>query len=201
MNGNLKVAAIVLAAGRSSRMAGTNKLTLALEGRPLILHAVEAALAAATRPVIVVTGHQCETVAATLVGRPVAVVHNPDFAAGLSTSLKAGIAAVPPDAAGALVLLGDMPRVTPALIGRLAAAFAANPEAAAIVPVHAGERGNPVLLSRRLFAAIAGLGGDAGARRLLAGRPDVVELPVDDDAVTADIDTPEAFQALAGPRR
>ena len=106
-----RIAAIVLAAGRSTRMGGPNKLLAEIGGRPLVRIAAEAALASRARPVIVVTGHQREQVEEALAGLPVRLVHNPDFADGLGTSLKAGIAAVPADADGAIVCLGDMPQV------------------------------------------------------------------------------------------
>src|SRR6185295_7826809 len=97
-------------AGRSSRMGGPNKLLADIAGKPLVRIAVDQALAARARPVIVVTGHQRERVEAALAGLPVKLVHNPDFAEGLGTSLKTGIAAVPEDADGAIVCLGDMPQ-------------------------------------------------------------------------------------------
>ncbi|MBN8956910.1 MAG: molybdopterin-binding/glycosyltransferase family 2 protein, partial [Rhizobiales bacterium] len=138
------VAALVLAAGRSTRMGGPNKLLAELGGRPLVRIAAEAALASQARPVVVVTGHQRERIEAALEGLPVRFVHNPDFADGLSTSLKAGINALPDDIGGAVVCLGDMPQVSGALIDRLAQAL--NPESGALiaVPTFEGKRGNPV---------------------------------------------------------
>ena len=107
-----RIAALVLAAGRSTRMGGPNKLLAEIDGRPLVRIAAEQALASRASPVIVVTGHQRERVERALAGLPVTFVHNPDFAEGLSTSLKAGIAAVPAEADGAIVCLGDMPQVS-----------------------------------------------------------------------------------------
>src|SRR5581483_8642664 len=98
-------------------------------------------------------------------GAPAQFAHNPGYAEGLACSLKIGIAALPSDAAGAIVLLGDMPAVTPALLDTLIETFRARPEALAVAPVREGRRGNPVLLSRALFPAIARLEGDQGARR------------------------------------
>ena len=113
------IAGVVLAAGRSSRMGGPNKLLEQIAGRPLVRIVVDAVLASRARPVIVVTGHQRERVEAALAGLPVRFVHNPHFADGLGTSLKAGIAALPAGADGAIVCLGDMPQVDAALIDRL----------------------------------------------------------------------------------
>ncbi len=197
MSGAAPFAAIVLAAGRSTRMGGPNKLLQDWRGKPLVRHAAEAALAAGAAPVVVVTGHQAEAVGAALGGLPVALVHNQDFAEGLSTSLKAGVAALPGGVDAVAVLLGDMPLVGAGLLQGLSAALAERPEAVAAVPVRDGEWGNPVLLRAALFPAIAHLTGDGGARKLLQGeRGRVVERQVEDDAVSLDIDTPDALQAL-----
>ena len=149
------LAALVLAAGRSTRMGGPNKLTAEIGGRPLVRIAAEQALASQARPVIVVTGHQRERVEAALAGLDVTFVHNPDYADGMSTSVKAGIAAVPADADGAIVCLGDMPQVDAKLIDRLLAAFDPEKGALVVVPTMDGKRGNPVVWSRRFFPELA----------------------------------------------
>ena len=185
---------VLLAAGRGTRFGPSPKLLAELDGRPLVRHAAEAALATGLRPVVAVLGAQAASVRAALDGLPLRCVENPDFAAGLSTSLKAGLAALPERCAGAVVMLGDMPRVAPALVARLAAAF--DGTQAAVVPVEGGHRGNPVLLNRhRLVAEIAGLSGDRGAGPLLAARFDVLEIPGDPGS-RLDIDTPDALAAL-----
>lgn len=201
----VKIAALVLAAGRSSRFAAAGgreatKLVAPIAGKPLARYAVEAALASRASLVVVVTGHAREAVEAALRGLAFQSVHNPAFVTGLASSLRAGIAALPPDAAGAIVLLADMPAVTPVLIDRLIAAFAARPGAMAAMPVGAGRRGNPVLLSAALFPSVAKLGGDEGARRLLAGLPAelMIEVPTDDLGATLDVDTPDALSAAEG---
>jgi molybdenum cofactor cytidylyltransferase len=192
-----QLAAIVLAAGRSTRMGGSNKLIAEISGRALVRIATEAALASRARPVIVVTGHQRERVAAALAGLDVVLVHNPDYAAGLSTSLKAGIAAVPGDADGAIVTLGDMPQVDAALIDRLLAAFDPEKGALVVVPTIDGKRGNPVVWSRRFFPELAGIEGDIGARHLIASYPEaVIEVPVVGKAALVDVDTPDALIAI-----
>jgi molybdenum cofactor cytidylyltransferase len=192
-----KVAAIVLAAGRSTRMGGPNKLLAEISGKPLVRIAVEQALASRANPVIVVTGHEHARIEAGLAGLRIRLVHNPDFAEGLSTSLKAGLAAVPPEADGAIVCLGDMPQVSAALIDRLVAAFDPEHGAMVVVPTIDGKRGNPVVWSRRFFADLAALEGDIGARHLIATYAEVVsEVPVRDAAALTDIDTPEALRAV-----
>ena len=197
-----KVAAIVLAAGRSTRMGGANKLLADIGGKPMVRRVVEAALASRARPILVVTGHQADGVQAALAGLDVTFVDNPDYAAGLSSSLKAGIGAVPGDCDGALVVLGDMPQLAGAHLDRLIAAFAAEPVATIVLPTHAGRRGNPVLWPSDRFAEMLHLDGDAGAKRLLAVHADrVCELDLGTDAIFADIDTPAALAELRGTER
>lgn len=195
------VAGIVLAAGRSTRMGPSNKLLEPLRGKPILRHAVEAQLSAGLDPVIVVTGHQREQVEDALAGLTAIFVHNPDYAAGLAGSLRAGIAALPGEAAATVVSLGDMPNVTAEVILPLVETFRSQPEARAVVPTLLGNRGNPVLLARELFPAVALLTGDRGARRLLeeAGER-VIEVPFDDPAIAIDVDTPEALKALKDGR-
>jgi molybdenum cofactor cytidylyltransferase len=197
-----KIAAIVLAAGRSTRMGGPNKLLADIGGKPMVRRVVEAALASRARPILVVTGHQADGVQAALAGLDVTFVDNPDYAAGLSSSLKAGIGAVPGDCDGALVVLGDMPQLAGAHLDRLIAAFAAEPVATIVLPTHAGRRGNPVLWPSDRFAEMRHLDGDAGAKRLLAVHADrVCELDLGTDAIFADIDTPAALAELRGTER
>jgi molybdenum cofactor cytidylyltransferase len=192
-----KAGALVLAAGRGTRMGGPNKLLAEVSGKPLLRHAVEAALASRARPVLVVTGHERTRVEAALAGLDVMLVHNPDYADGLSTSLKTGLAALPEGVGGALVLLGDMPRVTPTLIDRLIDAFNPADGALAVVPVRDGHRGNPVLFSRLFFPELQNVSGDVGGRGLLGSHGEgVVEVPVADDAAFLDVDTPEALEAV-----
>jgi molybdenum cofactor cytidylyltransferase len=200
--GALRIAALVLAAGRGARMGG-GKLTADLDGAPLVRHPVQAALASRARPVVVVTGADADGVRAALAGLDVVLVHNPDHALGMSTSLRAGIAALADrDVDGALVLLGDMPRITAAHLDALAAAFDPDVDATIVVPTCARKRGNPVLWGRRHFAAIGELTGDVGARALIERHPDQVRLlALDDPAILVDVDTPEALAAAraAGP--
>ncbi|WP_439814142.1 NTP transferase domain-containing protein [Zavarzinia sp. CC-PAN008] len=191
-----RIAAVVLAAGRSSRMGGPNKLVADVHGSAMVARVVDAALASDAGPVLVVTGHQAESVRAALGDRPVTFVHNPHAAQGLSTSLKAGIAALPGDVDGAIVLLGDMPRVSAGHIDTLIAAFNPVEGRAICVATHNGKRGNPVLWGRDFFAAMAGIEGDVGAKHLIGANADLVCEVALDRAVLTDIDTPEALAAL-----
>lgn len=195
----MNAAAVVLAAGRGSRMKGEHKLLAELHEKPVVRHAVEAALASTARPVIVVTGHESERVTEALKGLNVEIVHNPRHADGLSSSVKLGISVVPLDCVAAAILLADMPGVSPRLIDSLL--FALNPERGRLiaVPTRNGQRGNPVAWSRRLFGELLGLEGDRGARHLIdTHREAVVEVPADDDGIFLDIDTEEALAAARG---
>jgi molybdenum cofactor cytidylyltransferase len=191
------IAAIVLGAGRSSRMGGPNKLLAEINGKPLIRMVVEQALASRARPVIVVTGHQRQRVEAVLSGLPVKFVPNPHFADGLGTSLKTGIAALPAAVDGAIVCLGDMPQVDAALIDRLIGAIDPGKGALIAVPTIDGKRGNPVVWSRRFFPDLMTVEGDIGARYLIGRYAEAVaEVPVSGTAALTDVDTPEALQAV-----
>lgn len=194
-----KVAALVLAAGRSSRMGERNKLLVEVDGEPMVRHAVRAALGAGLREVVVVTGHQHEAVEAALAGLPVRFVHNPDYALGLSSSLKAGVGALGRKLDGALVCLGDMPRLNSGHLRRLVAAFDPAPGSgrSIVVPTHGAKRGNPVLWSSAHFPAMRELEGDVGAKHLIGEHAaEVVEVELDDEAPLLDVDTPEALARL-----
>ncbi|HEY1630987.1 MAG TPA: molybdopterin-binding/glycosyltransferase family 2 protein [Rhizomicrobium sp.] len=195
-----KIAAVILAAGLSSRM-GRNKLLAALGGKTLLRHVAEAAAASQADPVIVVTGNEADAVEAALEGFDIRFTHNPDFAQGLSTSLKSGIAAAPGDCDGAMILLGDMPDVTPALLDRLIASFSPEDGRAICIASHDGKRGNPVLWARRFFAEMRALSGDMGAKPLIAANEELVcEVEAGDDAPLTDIDTPAALAAATKAR-
>lgn len=186
------VGAVLMAAGRSSRMGGANKLLAELGGRPVIAHAMDA-IAAAGLPAIVVTGNMGDAVRAAL-GERARFVDAPDFADGMSRSLRAGIAAVPPDWRAAIICLGDMPHVPAAVLAALVAA-AREPQHI-VVPTWRGKRGNPVLWPRVQFPRLTALDGDVGGKALLAEFADhVIEVEVETDAILADIDTPEALDA------
>ncbi len=194
-----RIAAIVLSAGQSRRMGARNKLLAEIDGTPMVLRAVDAALASQAGPVIVVTGHERDEVEAALAGRDVVLTHNPDFAEGISTSLKAGLDAVPDTADGAVICLGDMPLVSAGLLDRLIAAYNPTEGRAIIVPTREGKRGNPVLWDRRFFAEMHRVAGDVGARHLIGDYAELVaEVETEDAAVLTDIDTPDALDSIAG---
>ncbi len=193
-----RTAAIILAAGRSTRMGGPNKLLARFEDAPLVRRVAERALASKADPVIVVTGHRAGDIANALAGLDVRIVHNADFADGLATSLKAGLAAVPEEASGALMLLADMPGITAAIMDRLIGAFEARPAPTIVLPTVDGKRGNPVLWSRDFFPELMAVSGDTGARHIIARHEDAVERVEIGAVAGVDVDTPEALAEAGG---
>jgi molybdenum cofactor cytidylyltransferase len=185
----MKVAAIILAAGRSTRFGEDNKLLEEIDGEPMVARVAALALASRARPVIVITGFEAERVGAALDGFDIRLVPNPDYAQGMSTSLSAGLRALPAESDGVLILLGDMPRVEPYVLDALLAAFAANGAESICVPVHDGRRGNPVLWGGAYFAEMMQLSGDRGAKQLMRLHPGkVVEVDVGTNSIFKDVD-------------
>jgi molybdenum cofactor cytidylyltransferase len=198
-----EVAAILLAAGQATRFGGApedTKLAADIDGKPLVRYVAEAALASRAYPVGLVTGHAAAKVLGSLAGLDLFAVHNAAYAEGLSGSLRAGLAALPEEVRGAVILLADMPFVTGAVIDQLIACFEAEPiEPDAVVPVRKGRHGNPVLIGRNLFPEIAKLQGDRGAKAVLNGSSyRILECPIDDPAIEIDVDTRETLNGLAG---
>jgi molybdenum cofactor cytidylyltransferase len=196
-----QVAAILLAAGMSSRFGAENKLLAKIQGKTVVANAVDQLAGSAARDhIYVVTGHDKAGVEAALQGAGVTFVHNPDYAGGLSTSLKTGLEALPGEVDAAVICLADMPRVTSAVIDQLIAAYEPGARRLIVVPTHHGIRGNPVLWDRRFFKDMLDLSGDSGARHLLdvyAGL--VVEVDVGADGVLGDIDRPGDIDLVSPP--
>jgi molybdenum cofactor cytidylyltransferase len=192
------IAAVVMAAGRSRRMAPHNKLLVTDKaGKPMIARVVDNVLSSNARPILVVTGHQHEQIEHALGGRPVRYVHADDYADGLAESLKAGIAAVPPECAGAIVCLGDMPLVTGRMIDRLLSVYDPDEGRSIVLPTFRGKQGNPMIWDRRFFPEILGISGDSGARFLIAQHVEcTAEVEMADDAVLRDFDTTESLSTL-----
>ncbi len=193
-----RIATVVLAAGRSSRMAPKHKLLVqGRDGRAMVTRVVDNVLSAPGRPVIVVTGHRAAEVEAALAGRPVRFVHAADWETGLSASLRAGIGALLDEAAAAVVCLGDMPLVTARVLDRLVATYDPDEGRLIVAPTYGGELGNPMLWDRRFFAEMMALTGDRGARGLLDVHAEAVAtVAMDDDAVLRDVDTTEQLAGL-----
>ncbi|HEY8476348.1 MAG TPA: nucleotidyltransferase family protein [Chloroflexota bacterium] len=189
------IAAVVLAAGASTRM-GQPKQLLRLGGESLVRRVTRVALAAGLHPVAVVVGHAADAVRGEVADLPVLVVENPGYARGQSTSLHVGLRAVAPHARAVVVLLADQPLVLPALLQRLVDAYqdAGKP---IVVPARGGRWGNPVLLDLGLLPELLAIEGDQGARAVVRRDPRrVLVVEVDTPAIHLDVDTWEAYEAV-----
>jgi len=193
----MNVSALVLAAGISHRMPGSNKLLLPLGGKTVVAHTVDHLLAAEIAEVVVVVGHQAELVQRALPGRVVNFVFNPDYAGGLSTSIAAGLRAASATAQAFLISLADVPLVTAAEVNFLLQSFARRRDCSLAVPVHAGRRGHPVVFARAHEPELLALTGDAGGRTILAAHPQaVLEVEMPADHILCDVDTPAAYELV-----
>jgi molybdenum cofactor cytidylyltransferase len=199
---NPAIAAIVLAAGRSSRM-GRHKLLLPLGGRPLVSYAVEAASASSADPVIVVLGFQAAEIEKALPAGRFTIGVNPDFASGMASSLALGIATLSSallsssrPISGALILLADQPLISAGLINRLLERANSTPDAI-IAAAYAGVRSTPVYFPSRLFNELLQITGDEGGRSVIAGHPDQVSiLHIAEPERGIDVDRREEFEEL-----
>ncbi|HEX9733660.1 MAG TPA: nucleotidyltransferase family protein [Thermoanaerobaculia bacterium] len=193
------VAGVVLAAGRSERFAGApSKLVAELAGEPLVRRVVLAALGSRLRQVLVVLGHAAAEVRRALAGLAVEWVDNPDYAAGQSTSVRAGMARVAPSMRAAMVLPGDQPLVSSALVDRLIAAYVET-SGPIVRPCAGGRPGTPVLWDRSLFPELAVLVGDAGGRQVMERHAgEVLEVEIEDPLALADVDTVADLRRLEG---
>ena len=184
---------IVLAAGSSSRMEGANKLLLPWQKQCVLQVAVERICEVGLSEVIVVTGHQRTEVEEALSRYPVRLVHNPDFAEGMASSIRVGVEAAVGEQ-GYLFTLGDMPQITGKTMLKVAEALKSRETIA--VPVCNGRRGHPVAIGSAYREGLLALTGDQGARPVLAKNAvSVVEVPVEDEGIFVDVDTPESYRA------
>jgi CTP:molybdopterin cytidylyltransferase MocA len=197
MNG---ISAILLAAGAGSRFGG-GKLLAELDGRPLIEHTLAALREAPVDDVVAVISPDADRLREVCGSYEVRIVENPEWAKGQSTSVKAGIRAMGPEARAAVVMLGDQPLVGPEAMRRLVAAFENGARMA--VATYGGKRRNPALFSRELWPLLLEeLSGDEGARRFMRHHGDlVVEISCDEAGNPADVDTKEDLRRLEGSRR
>jgi molybdenum cofactor cytidylyltransferase len=189
------ISGIVLAAGKSSRL-GRPKQLLQLEGRPMLQHVVDVAHEARLDEIVVVLGHREDAVAAALrLPEEARTVGNPEYASGQSASLRAGLDALHPSSECAVILLGDQPRVPAEAIRTVVQAFRSTP-AQIVRAMYGGVPGHPVLLGREVWEAVRRIGGDVGARDVIAGRAgDVLDVEVG-DSPPADIDTWEEYERI-----
>ena len=190
-----RIAAVVLAAGESRRMGDVNKLTMQVDGTPMVARVVYAVQQSGVQRVIVVTGHQPERIEEALSGCNVELVHNPDYAEGIGTSVRTGVAALGDDVHGALVALGDMPWVSVEVIDRLVGAFTSDGELSIFIPMFGRKRGNPVLWGAQHFPELLALTGDVGGKALFHRHAAAIcYVDVGSAGVNIDVDTPEALE-------
>ncbi len=187
------ISAIVLAAGCSSRMGDQNKLLLKFHNKTMVSHVIDQLVASRVSNIIVVTGNDFDAVTKSI-KQKVEFTHNIDYNKGLSSSLKAGISALPKAANGVMFCLADMPYITSQHYNLLLESF--EPDKI-IVPTSNGKIGNPLIFSKKHFNAFKDLSGDRGARILLRKYPnDVLKTDLGTDSIFNDIDTPEVYQDI-----
>jgi molybdenum cofactor cytidylyltransferase len=193
-----KIAAVLLAAGQSSRFGADNKLLADLGGRPLVRGLAEEVLGGGADPVVTVTGCDRADIEAALAGLPVRFVHNEDWRAGMGSSVAAGVAALGEDVEATFIVPGDMPRLTSGLLQKLTTAFVQAPGPLIVyAATPAGEQRNPVLWPRRYFPKLVTLAGPGGAKGLLQRlAPECLPIVADDPTVFSDIDTAEDLEAV-----
>jgi molybdenum cofactor cytidylyltransferase len=193
------LAALLLAAGSSQRYGTDNKLLAKIDGKPLITRVATALLGAQFGEIIVVTGHDAPLLEHTLkpISRTLRFAHNDEYNDGMGGSIATGVAALSPNMRGVLIAQGDMPDVDAALIGALCQRFIKCGSDRIVVPwLGEGRQGNPVLWPRRLFADLAALNGDQGAKPLIKAAGDTIErVMISDTSAATDIDTPEQLAA------
>ncbi|MEO0592949.1 MAG: molybdopterin-binding/glycosyltransferase family 2 protein [Myxococcota bacterium] len=193
-----RVGGVLLAAGLSRRMGATNKLLAEIDGVPLVRRATQVLKKSRLNPVTVVLGHDAERIKASLMGIDVEFVSNPDFADGMGTSIRAGIEVLArQEVDAAIVALADMPWIRPEHVDALIDAFDPEGESTVCMPVYGRKRGNPVLWSAAHFDALRSLSGDVGGRAVLDRvSPSICYVEIDEAAIHADVDTPQALAEL-----
>jgi molybdenum cofactor cytidylyltransferase len=190
-----RIAAVILAAGSSSRL-GEPKQLLDLGGQPVLAHTLAAVRQTTLAPIYVVLGHAAAEIERRIDLTDIQVLHNPDHLSGQSSSVRVALDALPPDVAAVVFILGDQPLVEPAVIDRLAHAYRTE-KAPIVQPNYREGRGNPVLIARAHFDELAQVSGDTGARPLLQKHRDAVFLvDATEFARPDDIDTREDYERI-----
>ncbi len=190
-----KTAGVILAAGSASRMGKTKQL-MSFGHTTLLGQVFQNAARSALSPLIVVLGHDATKIQQTIDLSSAAVVINPAYAKGQSTSLIAGLEHVPPACDAAMFLLGDQPLISPEIINTLIHAFQAS-TAPIVIPFFNGRRGNPVIIARSLFHRLRTVSADTGARVLFREfKTSILKVPLQDDAILVDVDTMIDYEKL-----
>ncbi len=187
------VAGIILAAGASRRM-GRSKQLLMWRGKLFICQVANTALDAGLSPVVVVTGAEADEVRAALADLPVEIVHNPDWAEGQSTSVRAGLQSLPPDTRAVIFFLADQPHIPTTLVRALVEQYTQT-LSPIVAPLVGDRRGNPVLFDRNTFSDLMSLHGDAGGRLVFSRYP-ITHVPWNDPNLLLDVDTLEDYERL-----
>lgn len=194
---NSKIHALILAAGQSRRMGETNKLLLPYGSQSVICHVVEQVRASVMENITVVTGHEDAQIRAALKDGNLTFTHNENYHQGLSGSLKVGINSLPDNCDAVMVILGDMPRISTALLNKMIKAYSRTGPRPILIPTCENKRGNPLIWHQSYFEEFKTLSGDRGAKGLIRNYEKYVcEVDVNDDAIFRDMDTPESYQAL-----
>lgn len=177
---------------------GKPKQLMPIDDQPMVRHVTKVVVATGLAQVIVVTGAHAAAVEAALADLPVELVRNESWAEGMSSSMRSGLCALRREIHAALLILGDQPTLTTALLKSLVSRYRAT-GAHVVAPVYRGRRGNPVLFDRALFPELLAVRGDQGGRTLVHRYRDQMEhVEVDDPAVLMDIDSPQDYDGLLG---
>lgn len=195
--GEAPIAGVVLASGMSRRFGAANKLLMPIEGEPMVRRTVRAYVEAGLQPVIVVVGYEAERVAGALAELPVQIVHNPEFAQGQSRALRRGVAALPSEVGAAVIGVADQPFLTLDVLQALIHRYRVTP-AVVVASRYAGQRGNPVLFARDVFAELGQVEGDRGGRAVLqAHESEIAWADFGDARLALDIDTLDEYGEMS----
>ena len=190
------ISVIILGAGRSERM-GQTKQTLPFGTATILEKTIDNYAGSAAGEIIVVLGHQAEKIKEIIGDKSIGIVTNPDYRQGMSTSLIAGLKKIARGAA-VMIALGDQPLIESRTINLLIREYERH-DKGIVVPIYRGKRGHPIIFSIKYKAELLSLSGDTGAREIIGRHPsDVLEVPVDTDAICIDIDTTESYEAAMG---
>ena len=186
------ISAILLTAGQSKRMNGENKLTKEIQGTPLIKHSVKNILASSIDELIVVLGHQKETIEKLIdKNKKIKFVFNKDFESGIASSIKTGLNNLSEKTEAFFICLGDMPMVNPNIYNQLIKSINKRE---IIVPTYKGQQGNPVLFTKSMKEKIINISADVGAKKILELNKDkILNLEINDQCVTKNFNTQDSF--------
>ena len=185
-----RIGGLLLAAGMSKRAGSINKLLAPINGTPMIETALDRLRDSSCDPVIVVTGHEALRIEQALMLPNIQFIHNPDYASGMASSLRCGVAAMMSSVDAILIALADMPHIKPTTYETLIKSYAPESGHHICVPTEGNKRGNPVLIGHKYFTQVEQLQGDKGGKPIIEKNPEaVLEVPVDDPGIHQDHDT------------